>query len=130
MWVTTADSAEPGGLSWTWTRPRRRRPHWTPSLAEASEDCDADASGGRQRLPQRRDAGGARGRLGFAATYGSPERGPALLAGQEDGADGGAEAYCAEGVVWEPSAYYSWRPRSLSSDAAGSWWSGPFAHQL
>ena len=38
---------------------------------------------------------------------------------QEDGRDAGGEACCAEGTIWEPSAY-SRRPRPSSS----TWWSG------
>ena len=51
--------------------------------------------------------------IGVRSYVSEPERGP-LLAGQEDGRDAGGEACCAEGTIWEPSAY-SRRPRSSSS---------------
>ena len=59
------------------------------------------------------DAGGSRRDWGSQLRLGAGA-GSALLARQEDGRDAGGEACCAEGTIWEPSAY-SRRPRSSSS---------------
>ena len=82
---------------------------------EAVQPAGAEVrrGGRRQGVPQRRDAGGSRRDWGSQLRLGAGA-GSALLAGQEDGRDAGGEACCAEGIIWEPSAY-SRRPRSSSS---------------
>ena len=76
--------------------------------------CGGRRGGRRQGVPQPR-----RGSTNWAAS--EPERGRRCWQ-QEDGRDAGGEACCAEGTIWEPSAYS--RDRSSSSRAAGSSWSG------
>ena len=52
--------------------------------------------------------------IGVRSYVSEPERGRRCWQDKEDGRDAGGEACCAEGVVWEPSAY-SRRPRPSSS---------------
>ena len=52
--------------------------------------------------------------IGVRSYVSEPERGRRCWQGQEDGRGAGGEACCAEGTIWEPSAY-SRRPRSSSS---------------
>ena len=84
-------------------------PETLTMAAEQVELVQPDGPGGRrggrrQGLPQRQDAGGARGDWDSQLRIGAGA-GSALLAGQEDGRDAAGEACCAAGVVWEPPSY-------------------------
>ena len=93
----------------------------------AAGRCGGRRGGRRQGVPQRRDAGGSRRDWGSQLRLGAGA-GSALLAGQEDGRDAGGEACCAEGTIWEPSAYSRDRGRRLLR-RRGELVERPFAHQ-